>query len=277
MYLEDAIRILGLTKNYTPDDIKKNYKRLAMKYHPDKGGDCDLFQELNMAYTFINKNQTMDPSLISDFVNDILKSFNKPFKDERWSHTVGSFKEGFSHPQTNRPFKKSIEITPLEYFTGVDKIVPSYKKCTCEEKICFKCAGSGYKCMNCLGEGTIQKCNYCTNGLLNELISIPKCMDLSKSIKGNITVSISDQRYFYNKKLYYHFDISLKQALTGFDLPFKDPFDILHRVVVANKIIKQNDGYIINFKNFKLILVFNIVYPKSISKLSLEQLKIIDF
>ena len=39
-----------------------------MKYHPDKGGGCDLFQELNTAYTFINKNQTMDPSLISDFI-----------------------------------------------------------------------------------------------------------------------------------------------------------------------------------------------------------------
>jgi hypothetical protein len=254
MYLEDAIRILQLSTDYTPDDIKKNYKRLAMKYHPDKGGGCDLFQELNTAYTFINKNQTMDPSLISDFINDILKSFNRPFKNEgsqdifrdfSHSETIGSFKERFIHPQTNKVLKKSIEITPLEYFTGIDK-------CTCEENACFKC-------------------NYCN------LISIPKCMDLSKSIKGNITVSISDKRYFYNKKLYYHFDISLKQALTGFDLPFKDPFDTLHRVVVANKIIKQNDGYIINFKNFRVVLVFNIVYPKSISKLSLEQLKIINF
>ena len=43
--------ILGVNKNATQDDIKKAYRNLSKKYHPDKnGGDDSKFKEINEAY-----------------------------------------------------------------------------------------------------------------------------------------------------------------------------------------------------------------------------------
>ena len=48
--MKDFYKILGVGKNATPDEIKKAYKNLAHKYHPDKGGDAEKFKEINEAY-----------------------------------------------------------------------------------------------------------------------------------------------------------------------------------------------------------------------------------
>lgn len=42
---------LGVPPNATPDQIKKAYRTLAQKHHPDKdGGDADAFQKVQSAY-----------------------------------------------------------------------------------------------------------------------------------------------------------------------------------------------------------------------------------
>jgi len=42
--------VLGVEKNATPDQIKKAYRKLAVKNHPDKGGDEALFKEIQKAF-----------------------------------------------------------------------------------------------------------------------------------------------------------------------------------------------------------------------------------
>lgn len=46
----DYYSILGVAKNASQDEIKKAYRKLASKHHPDKGGDTRKFQEIQSAY-----------------------------------------------------------------------------------------------------------------------------------------------------------------------------------------------------------------------------------
>jgi curved DNA-binding protein CbpA len=48
--LLDYYEVLGLSKNATQIEIRKQYKQLAIKYHPDRGGDEALFTLIQRAY-----------------------------------------------------------------------------------------------------------------------------------------------------------------------------------------------------------------------------------
>ena len=55
----DPYVVLGVNRNSSEDEIKKQYRKLAMKYHPDKGGDTEKFKEVNDAYDkIVNKKNT---------------------------------------------------------------------------------------------------------------------------------------------------------------------------------------------------------------------------
>ncbi len=46
--------MLGVSKDSTPDEIKKAYRKLAVKHHPDKGGDPETFKEMSSAYDVLS-------------------------------------------------------------------------------------------------------------------------------------------------------------------------------------------------------------------------------
>lgn len=47
---ENEYEVLGLADNASVPELKKSFRRLAMKYHPDHGGDSELFVHINNAY-----------------------------------------------------------------------------------------------------------------------------------------------------------------------------------------------------------------------------------
>jgi hypothetical protein len=53
-YTKDYYKIMGLQRNATPEEIKKAYHKLALIYHPDKGGDVTKFTELGEAYATLS-------------------------------------------------------------------------------------------------------------------------------------------------------------------------------------------------------------------------------
>ena len=47
---EKLYEVLGVEKDADEKAIKKAYRKLAVKHHPDKGGDEHMFKEINAAY-----------------------------------------------------------------------------------------------------------------------------------------------------------------------------------------------------------------------------------
>jgi curved DNA-binding protein len=53
----DYYQILGLQPNATPEQIKKAYRSLAMKHHPDRGGDQAKFKDISVAHDTLSDPQ----------------------------------------------------------------------------------------------------------------------------------------------------------------------------------------------------------------------------
>merc|ERR1712054_568554 len=49
--------ILGVEKDASESEIKKAYRKLAMKHHPDKGGDPDTFKKMTEAHTILSDSE----------------------------------------------------------------------------------------------------------------------------------------------------------------------------------------------------------------------------
>ena len=56
---KDYYSTLGILKNATQDEIKKAFRKLAHKYHPDKNGSGDeaKFKEINEAYQILKDDK----------------------------------------------------------------------------------------------------------------------------------------------------------------------------------------------------------------------------
>lgn len=52
----DALSILGLEEHASADRIKHRYRQLAMRWHPDRGGDARRFRELQEAMVVLSEN-----------------------------------------------------------------------------------------------------------------------------------------------------------------------------------------------------------------------------
>lgn len=264
-----ACEILELPENYDDVQLKKNYRSLAMKYHPDKNktDTNEKFTEINLAHEYLLKYK---PEKVENVFNNLFKKFTTfDFK----SVNVNKFKQ-----------ENLINMTIKEYIIGTTKLVPVKKNCMCEKQLCKECAGCGFSinlktCMNCLGEGYIQNCVLCKNGTIcknKPIIFGPKPkMEIFDPLIGRIKINIEDPYFIRDSKIYCKFNISLKESLIGFNKKFIDPFGNIHNVIV-NNVVKSNDGYQV-IGEYGIILVFNVIYPKKLDLETIEKLKIIDF
>ena len=58
--MKDYYQILGITKSATEEDIKKAFRTLAHKFHPDKkGGDEAKFKEASEAYALLSDKKSV--------------------------------------------------------------------------------------------------------------------------------------------------------------------------------------------------------------------------
>lgn len=176
MKKRDYYQILGVTKNATADEIKKNYRKLAMQYHPDRNPDNkeaeEKFKEAAEAYEVLSdtdKRARYDQVGHDAFQNgagahhyqnmdDIFESFSDIFGDLFGTQT-GSRKSRRGSPPAQRGHDLSlnIEITLQEAFLGCKKDIKIY-----HFESCPTCKATGCKdgtkpstCTTCSGHGSV--------------------------------------------------------------------------------------------------------------------------
>jgi DnaJ-class molecular chaperone len=122
----DYYQILGINENASQDEIKQAYKKLAMKNHPDRGGDTKKFQEISQAYDTLGdeqKRQQYDAQRrgFGAFGNQGHPGFpgDSPFGDI-FNQFGFHFGPGFAQPQSrrNRDLTIRVSITLKQSYTG---------------------------------------------------------------------------------------------------------------------------------------------------------------
>jgi hypothetical protein len=61
---DEALRILGLSSDFTPDQLKQAYRDKMRQNHPDVGGDTKVASDINQAYEMLQKFKPTDPAMI---------------------------------------------------------------------------------------------------------------------------------------------------------------------------------------------------------------------
>lgn len=172
MQRKDYYKILGVDKNSSENDIKKAYRKLATKYHPDKFENADTkqkteaenkFKEINEAYNVLSNNKEKEKydNFGKDYYNFEFNDFkNFDFNDFRTKNTHYEninfddiFKDLFGNKKNNtkkgNDLYYDLELTLEEI--SKDKIIEiKYQR----NGKCKTCNGNG--CGNCEKNG-IQK------------------------------------------------------------------------------------------------------------------------
>ena len=170
---KDLYEVLGVSRSASDDEIKKAFRKLAMKYHPDRNPDneeaVEKFKEIQNAYAILSDPQKkaaydqyghagVDPNMGGGFGGGFGGGAGFDFSDI-FSQMFGGAAGGGGRQQSYQgaDLQYAVEITLEEAAAGLKKriTIPTYKECDI-------CHGSGAKpgtsvstCGTCGGSGTI--------------------------------------------------------------------------------------------------------------------------
>ena len=216
MQKKDLYEVLGVSRSSTEPEIKKAYRKLAMKYHPDRNPDNkeaeETFKEVQKAYETLSDSKKraaydqfghagIDSSMggggqgfggFGDVFEDI---FENIFTGGRAAH--GGARQ--SQAQRGNDLQMGLELTLEEAALGKTVEVDIYHQCTCKT-----CTGSGAKpgstpksCDTCGGIGQVR----IQQGFFSIQQTCPACHGQGKIIVNKCVDCRGDGRVRMPKKL----------------------------------------------------------------------------
>lgn len=170
MSRKDYYKILNVAKDATVDDIKKSYRELAKKYHPDKNPNNteaeEKFKEISEAY-----------EVLSDA--DKRKKYDN---NDRFSGFDFSGMRGNRAIRVGENIRLNIKLTLEEIFSGVKKTY-RYKR----NDFCSSCDGHGGKdvdvCKTCNGTGAVMQVFNTPIGQVRQAFDCPHCSGIGETYK----------------------------------------------------------------------------------------------
>lgn len=194
---KDYYQILGVDKKASKDDIKKAFRKLAHKYHPDKeGGDEAKFKEANEAYAVLsNEKKRAEYDAYGRVFSGAGGAGGGPqggagfggfdfsgFNGQGVEFDLGDIFNGFGFGGGRRARRGSdisvdVEIDFKDSIFGTERSVLLSKTSTCDT-----CEGSGGEpgtdtktCETCNGQGKVRETRQSMLGTFATVAECPKC------------------------------------------------------------------------------------------------------
>ncbi|MBI4159688.1 DnaJ domain-containing protein [Candidatus Wolfebacteria bacterium] len=209
----DYYHILGVSKNASEEDVKRAFRKLAHKHHPDKGGDEKKFKEINEAYQVLSDRAKRAQY---DRFGRVFSAgggsapagagfgfgTGSPFGEVRFDFDgdmgdiFDAFFEGMGIKQRRRTYRSGSDIEAAvlisleEAFRGTEKTI-EYETLT----KCATCGGQGHDleqgfltCSVCDGQGEIKETRQSFFGSFTQVKPCGKCFGV-----GQIPKKICEQ------------------------------------------------------------------------------------
>lgn len=328
---EKLYKIMEVDKNASADEIRRSYKKLALKKHPDRGGSQEEFQELQHAYEILSDESKR--SIYDQYGEEGLKEGRDGFEGGDIFDLLHGRGGGQNQKRKTKPVLHTLNVTLEDLYKGNTRFleISRYRTCT-------NCKGNGSKdpkantkCTGCQGKGMKVVVRQIAMGYIQQTVQCPDCKGEKSVIKdkdkcpeckgekvkrtskvlevhidkgapdgkrytfagesdempgveaGDVIVEILVQKHkkFIRKgaDLVYTADISLLEALTGFEILIEHLDG--RKIIVKNRpkeIIKPGVLKTVKdcgmpffeapYKYGNLYINFNIVFPP---KLDIDQ------
>jgi DnaJ family protein A protein 2 len=278
---------LEVSQDSTQDDIKKAYRKLAMKHHPDKGGDPETFKKISHAYDVLSdpgKRQSYDltgsenPGLGSGFdMGSLFKNFFPQQKAEN-EHVIRITLDDIFHEKRKKlrvDWMKDCPICtmPCRQCKGSGNVTMAFGPMAIQQP-CPECRGrgkAGRGCKDCDFKKQIKEVRDVTleigcdtqNG---ERIS-------AKDIGITFVFAVIDHPHFtrVGQDLFYKPEISFIDSVNGTILTvphFSGPFPVSTQDlgIVDPRVQYKFEGK--GLKGGDLIIQFDIKYPPKNERIS---------
>lgn len=202
MAKRDYYEVLGVSKSASADEIKKAYRKLAVKYHPDKeGGSEDKFKEVNEAYEILkdqDKRQRYDQFGHAGVGSDGGFTGGNPFEGfggfggqnvhfdfgEGLGDIFSSFfGGGFDSRRRGASERRGHDVEASLNLTFKEAVFGTERKFEIDMDLpCDHCKGSGAEpgagektCPTCQGAGQINQQIRTLFGIMNQAQVCPTC------------------------------------------------------------------------------------------------------
>lgn len=211
MSKKDYYEILGVSRSATNEELKKSYRKLALKYHPDKNPNDkqaeDKFKEAAEAYEVLSNNDKrarydqfghagVDGQSSGGFsgqgmnMDDIFSMFGDIFGGGFGGFSNGSRSRGGRRVNKGSSLRIKIKLSLEDIEKGVEKKIKVNKYVNCDT-----CHGSGAKegsdtinCSQCNGSGYITQVQRTILGNMQTQNTCPSCHGEGKIIKDKCPI-----------------------------------------------------------------------------------------
>lgn len=201
--MKDYYSILGVAKTASQEDIKKAYRKLAHKYHPDRpGGNESKFKEINEAYQVLgNPDKRVQYDRYGRVFErgqapgwqpftDVEEMFGEGALGDIFSDFFEMFGEGRDKTRQTREARerRGRDIT-IDLTLNLEDVYLGRKATIALRRFvtCSRCQGSGGEvgakeitCTRCGGRGFVERRRPVVFGFFEERFSCPDCRGLGK-------------------------------------------------------------------------------------------------